>query len=62
MVLGKHVYLGDEDGVLTVLKVSKKKKLVSTIDLPSPIYSTPIAVDGTLYVPTMTHLYAVDGQ
>ncbi|MGC6515014.1 MAG: PQQ-binding-like beta-propeller repeat protein [Myxococcota bacterium] len=62
VVLGKHVYLGDEDGVLTVLKVSKKKKLVSTIDLPSPIYSTPIAVDGTLYVPTMTHLYAVDGQ
>lgn len=61
-VAGKYVYLGDEDGILHVLKVGKKKKVVSQVELPAPIYSTPIVANGVLYVATQTHLYAVDGK
>lgn len=58
-VVGKQVYLGDEDGVLHVLKAGKKRKVLNQIALPAPIYSTPIQANGVLYVATQTHLYAI---
>lgn len=61
-VAGKHVYLGDEDGILTVLKAGKKKKVRAQISFPAPIYSTPILANDVLYVATQTHLYAIDGK
>ena len=39
-----------------------RKKLIGQIDLKDPIYSTPIAADGVLYVSTSSNLYAVSGE
>ncbi len=61
-VAGKHVLIGDEDGMLTILKAGKKYKPVTTIELSSPIYATPVLANGTLYIASQTHLYAVDGK
>jgi len=61
-IAGNQVYLGDEDGILTVFKLSKKKKVLATHRFPAPIYSTPVLANGTLYVATQTHLYAIDGK
>lgn len=62
MVAGNKVYLGDEDGVLHVLKAGRKLKVFDTIQMSAPIYSTPILANGVLYIATQTHLFAVDGQ
>jgi outer membrane protein assembly factor BamB len=62
------VYVGDEDGDLTVFASAKQKKILSTVkidgrdqdgpNLGAPIYSTPIVANGVIYIASNTHLYA----
>ncbi len=59
LVADGKVYLGTRSGDFWVLAASKEKKVLSTIDLGSPISATVTAANRTLYIATMTHLYAV---
>lgn len=58
LVADGKVFLGNEDGELLVLAAGKEKKEIGNIEFPSPIYSTCVVANGTLYVMTQTHLYA----
>ncbi len=58
LVVDGKVFLGNEDGELVVLKAGKEYEEIATIGYPSPIYSTCVVANGTLYVMTQTHLYA----
>ena len=56
--------IGDEDGDLTVLPLKadfdpKKDKPLFETNMLVPIYSSPIVANGTIYIGTQTHLYAV---
>ena len=53
------VYLGTRSGAFYVLAASKEKRVLSELELGSPISATATAANGTLYVGTMTHLYAI---
>jgi outer membrane protein assembly factor BamB len=53
------VYLGDEDGDFVTFASAKEKKILSEVELGAPVYSTPIVANGTLFVITQTHLYAI---
>lgn len=57
-VAGK-VLLGNEDGDLLILDHGKKEPEVKTVNLGAPVYSSPVVANGTLYVATQTHLYAI---
>ena len=64
LVADGKVYLGNEDGYMTILPASKTldpKKDVREVDMTSQIFSSPIAANGVLYVATHTHLFAIDG-
>ena len=66
MVADGKVYIGDEDGDLTVLPSKadfdpKNEEPIFETNMLVPIYSTPIVANGTLYIGTQTHLYAVQG-
>ncbi len=58
LVADGKVYIGDEDGDLEVFEASKEKKLLSVTNLGAPVYSTPVAANGVLYVSSNTHLFA----
>jgi outer membrane protein assembly factor BamB len=53
------VYIGTEDGDVIVLAASKTLNVIKKNDIRSPIYSTPVMANGTLFIATPTHLYAV---
>jgi hypothetical protein len=53
------VYVGDEDGDFTVLKADRTLKVISETNLGAPVYSTPIVANGTMYVGSQTHLFAI---
>jgi outer membrane protein assembly factor BamB len=53
------VYCGDEDGDFFVFASSKEKKIISQVNMNAPVLSTPIVANGTLFVATQTHLYAI---
>lgn len=61
-VAGGRVFLGNEDGIFVVFKAGRKKKLLMETQLPAPVYSTPVLANGTLYIASQTHLYAIDGK
>jgi len=52
------VYCGDEDGDVVVFAASKEKKILSETNLGAPVYSTPVAANGALYIHSNTHLFA----
>lgn len=69
LVADGKVFLGNEDGELIVIEASKDAdadgdgkvkgdEVHMTVDFPAPIYSSPVAANGVLYVTTQTHLYA----
>jgi outer membrane protein assembly factor BamB len=58
LVADGKVYLGDEDGDVVVLAATKEKKLLSETNLNAPVYSTPVAANGVLYIQSNSHLYA----
>ena len=58
MVADGKLYLGDEDGDFLIMEASKEKKILSEVNLGSPIYSTPVVANGTIYVASNTHLFA----
>jgi outer membrane protein assembly factor BamB len=59
MVVDGKVMIGNEDGELYVFEAKKEKKLISTINLESPILGSPVVANGILYITTQTHLFAV---
>ena len=58
-VVDGKVYVGDEDGDLVVFASAKEKKVLSEVNMGAPVLSTPIVANGTLYIATQTHLYAI---
>ena len=64
LVADGKVFVGTEDGFLMVLPatVEYSKDKVLEIDVMTPVYSSPIAANGVLYVATSTHLFAIENQ
>ena len=56
------VYVGTQGREFLVFAASKDKKIISSIELDSPINASPIAANGVLYVTTMKQLYAVQAS
>lgn len=59
LVADGKVYVGTSGGKLWILRAGRNKEVLATVDLHSPMYSTPVAAGGTLYLATARYLYAV---
>jgi outer membrane protein assembly factor BamB len=59
MVADGRVFIGTEDGDVIVLATGRQMKEVARIDMRAPVYASPIVANGTIYIQTPTHLYAV---
>ena len=62
LVADGKVYVGTRRREFLVFAASKEKKIISSIELDSPINGSPIAANGVLYVATMKKLYAVQAS
>jgi outer membrane protein assembly factor BamB len=58
-VVDGKMFIGDEDGDLVVFESSNQKKVLNEVNMGAPILATPIVANGTLFVNTQTHLYAI---
>ena len=59
LVADGKVYLGTRSGAFYVFAADKEKKVLSSLELGTPISATATAANGTLYVATMSHLFAL---
>jgi outer membrane protein assembly factor BamB len=53
------VYIGDEDGDISVFDLSREKNLLGEVNMGNSVYSTPIAIGDTLYIANKSHLFAI---
>ena len=59
IVIGDKVYLGDEDGDVTVLNADRTMKVVAESNMGSSVYSTPVPANGALFIVNRNELFAI---
>jgi outer membrane protein assembly factor BamB len=59
MVIDGRVYLGDEDGDVTVLAADRTLKQIAENNMGSSVYSTPVPANGALFLVNRNQLYAI---
>lgn len=53
------IFVGSRGSDFWILKEGRELQILHSVDLDSPINSTPVAANGVLYVTTMSKLYAI---
>jgi len=59
LVVDGKVYLGDEDGDITIFQHGREKKVINELNMGSSVYSTAITANGVIYFMTRNNLYAI---
>ncbi len=59
VVADGKVYVGDEDGMMTVARTGRDKKILGQVNMNASIYAAPAVADGVMYVVTSRDLYAI---
>jgi outer membrane protein assembly factor BamB len=59
IVIEDRVYLGDEDGDITILQHGKQKKLLYETNMANSVYSTPVPANGALFIANRNQLWAI---
>ncbi len=60
LVVDGKIFIGDEDGEMTILKTGKKEVKMGEKIFNSSVYSTPTIANGILYVTDRSRLYAFE--
>jgi outer membrane protein assembly factor BamB len=58
-LIDDKVYLGDEDGDVTVLQHGREMKVVSEQNMGSSVYATVVPANGVLFIMNRNQLYAL---
>ena len=59
MLIGDKVYLGDEDGDVTVIAHGRTFEEVSEQNMGSSVYATPVPANGKLFIMNRNQLWAL---
>jgi outer membrane protein assembly factor BamB len=62
LVTGDRLYVGNAEGLMTVLRAGRRKELLAQIEMNAPLYSRPAVIGEALYVATASRLYRISGQ
>ncbi len=60
--VGGKVYVGSEDGEISIFAAGRAKRHLGSVDMGEAIQSTPTVAGGTLYVTTKSKLFAIGGK
>ena len=56
MLAGDRLFVGNVDGVLTVLRAGRRKEVLARIEMDAALYSRPALVGDALYLATAHRL------
>jgi outer membrane protein assembly factor BamB len=62
LIVDGKVYIGDEDGDITIFKHSPQLEVIAEINMGNAVYSTPVVANGVLYISNKDHLFAIKGE
>ena len=59
LIVDNKVYVGDEDGDITVFELSKKLNVLAENNMINSIYTTPVVANNTLFISNKSTLFAL---
>jgi outer membrane protein assembly factor BamB len=59
LIADGKVYIGDEDGDITVFELSKELNILGEVSMINSVYSTPVAANDTLFISNKSTLFAI---
>jgi outer membrane protein assembly factor BamB len=59
LLAGDRLYVGNEEGAMTVLRAGRRKELLAEIEMDAPLYSPPALIGDALYLATANRLYLI---
>lgn len=59
LIADGKVYIGDEDGDISIFKLSKDKEDPTEVSMVNSVYSTPVAANNTLYIANKSTIMAI---
>ena len=59
LVAGDRVYVGNDAGLMTVLRAGRRKELLAQIEMDAPLYTRPAVIGDALYLATARRLYLI---
>ena len=59
LLAGDRLYVGTEEGSMTVLRAGRQKALLARIEMDAPLYSPPALFGDALYLATAERLYLI---
>ena len=62
LLAGDRLYVGNEGGLMTVLRAGRRKEVLAQIEMDAPLRSRPAVVGDSLYLATATRLYLIAAQ
>ncbi len=62
LLAGDRLYVGNEDGRMTILRAGRRKQLLGQIDMEAPLYSPPARIGDALYLATENRLYLIAAE
>ncbi len=62
LIVDGKVFVGDEEGKVTVFKLGKEKEILAENNMGNSVYSTPVVANNVLYIANKTHLFAIENM
>jgi outer membrane protein assembly factor BamB len=59
LLAGDRLYVGNEEGTMTVLRAGRQKEVLAEIEMDAPLYSRPALIGDSLYLATANRLYLI---
>lgn len=59
LLAGDRLYVGNAEGLMTVLRAGRRKELLAQIEMDAPLYTRPAAIGDVLYLATARRLYLI---
>jgi outer membrane protein assembly factor BamB len=59
LIVDGKVYTGDEDGDVTIFRLSKEKEVLAEINMGTAVYTTPIVANNVLFIANRNQLFAI---
>jgi outer membrane protein assembly factor BamB len=59
LLAGDRLYVGNEEGTMTVLRAGRRKQLLAQIEMDAPLYSLPAVAGDALFLATANRLYLI---
>jgi outer membrane protein assembly factor BamB len=62
LLAGDRVYVGNLNGLMTVLRAGRRKEVLAEIEMDSSLYARPALVGDSLYLATARRLYLITAK